>query len=120
MATITDEEMKELHTKTRPYSIVILRAAPELHQPKAEQIIWDHGRWNLELRADGKLAIVCPVTDGGDVCGLCIFGTDPDETKRIMDGDPGVQAGVFLFEVHPCRSFPGDSLPTYYASSIAP
>ena len=28
-----------------------------------------------------------------------------------MDGDPGVQAGVFVYELHPCRSFPGDALP---------
>jgi hypothetical protein len=29
-----------------------------------------------------------------------------------MDADPGVQAGVFVYEVHPVRSFPGDALPT--------
>jgi hypothetical protein len=29
----------------------------------------------------------------------------------IMDGDPGVQAGIFTYEVHPVRSFPGDALP---------
>jgi hypothetical protein len=28
-----------------------------------------------------------------------------------MASDPGVQAGVFTFEVHPARSFPGDRLP---------
>jgi hypothetical protein len=34
-----------------------------------------------------------------------------EEAKRIMDDDPGVKAGVFVFELHPCRSFPGDMLP---------
>jgi len=28
-----------------------------------------------------------------------------------LNDDPGVQAGVFTFEVHGCRGFPGDSLP---------
>ena len=28
-----------------------------------------------------------------------------------MDDDPGVQAGVFTYEVHPVRGFPGDGLP---------
>jgi hypothetical protein len=28
-----------------------------------------------------------------------------------MDGDPGVQAGVFVYDVHTCRGFPGDALP---------
>jgi len=27
-----------------------------------------------------------------------------------MDGDPGVMAGIFTYEVHLCRSFPGDKL----------
>jgi hypothetical protein len=26
----------------------------------------------------------------------------------IMDEDPAVQAGVFTYDVHPIRSFPGD------------
>ena len=33
------------------------------------------------------------------------------EVRRIMDGDPDVQAGVFTDELHPCRSFPGLALP---------
>jgi len=28
-----------------------------------------------------------------------------------MDTDPGVMAGIFTYEVHNIRSFPGDSLP---------
>jgi hypothetical protein len=111
MAKITDEIMREMRKSVKSYSIMILRAGPKRQQPNVEQIIWERGRRNLELRAEGKLSIVCPVTDESEVCGLCIFNTDLEETKRIMDGDPGVQARVFLYEVHPCRSFPGDSLP---------
>ena len=105
MATMTDEAMLELVATTKDYSIMILRSGPKRHQPNIER------RRNLELRAENKIAIVCPVTDDSDVCGLCIFNTEPNETQRIMEGDPGVQAGVFLFELHPCRGFPGDSLP---------
>lgn len=28
-----------------------------------------------------------------------------------MDDDPAVLAGIFTYEIHPVRSFPGDSLP---------
>jgi len=45
------------------------------------------------------------------VKGLGIFNASLEETKKIMDGDRAVQAGVFVYEIHPCRSFPGDSLP---------
>jgi len=42
--------------------------------------------------------------------GICIFNASVDETRRIMDEDPGVQAGIFVYETHLCRGFPGDSL----------
>jgi hypothetical protein len=57
------------------------------------------------------MAIVCPVPDSDDVCGIVIFNTGREETKRIMDDDPGVKAGVFVYELHACRGFPGDALP---------
>jgi len=64
---------------------------------------------NFALRADGILSIVCPVVDGSDVTGVGIFNTNAEEVKKIMDEDPGVKAGVFTYEIHACRSFPGDS-----------
>jgi hypothetical protein len=33
-----------------------------------------------------------------------------EAVREIMDGDPGVQAGMFTYHVHPCRGFPGDAL----------
>ncbi len=112
MTTITDEMMRERLTKTRSYAIVILHGTAKIKEPGAEQIIWEHGRRNFELRAEGKLAIVCPVNDGSGVSGIGIFNAVPAEVSQIMEGDPGVRAGLFTYEIHPCRSFPGDSLPT--------
>jgi hypothetical protein len=74
-------------------------------------IIWEHGRRNFALRDEGVLSIVCPIADGSDVSGVGIFNAGVERVRRIMDGDPGVQAGIFTYEVHPCRSFPGDCLP---------
>jgi hypothetical protein len=90
---------------------MVLRTGPRWDDPGKDKIIWEHGRRNFQLRADGVLSIVCPVIDGGDVKGIGIFNASLEETKRIMDDDPGVRAGIFLFETHPCRSFPGDALP---------
>jgi hypothetical protein len=28
-----------------------------------------------------------------------------------MDADPGVLAGIFTYEIHPVRGFPGSGLP---------
>ena len=111
MAEITDDFMRQMMTTTRNYSVVILKAGPQYHMQGVEKIIWEHGRRNFALRADGLLSIVCPVTDGSEVKGIGIFNGSVAETRQIMDDDPGVQAGVFVYEVHSCRSFPGDSLP---------
>lgn len=111
MTTITDEFMQQMMTTTKKYCVVILKAGPNKKRDEVEKIIWEHGRRNFSLRADGMLPIVCPVNDGSDVSGIGIFNASLEEVKKIMDGDPGVQAGVFVYEVHACRSFPGDCLP---------
>jgi uncharacterized protein YciI len=109
--TITDEYMRQMMPTTKNYSVVILKAGPNHEQPGVEKIIWEHGRRNFALRAEGLLAIVGPIRDGSGVNGIGIFTTSVEETRKLMDEDPGVQAGVFVYEVHECRSFPGDSLP---------
>ena len=40
-----------------------------------------------------------------------IFNANIEETKSIMDEDPAVKEGIFVYEIHPCQSFPGDCLP---------
>jgi hypothetical protein len=111
MAEITDEFMMAMLPKTKTYTAVLLKAGPNRTMEGADKIVWEHGRRNFSLRADGVLSIVCPAPDGSDLAGIGIFNATTEETQTIMDGDPGVQAGVFVYELHPCRSFPGDSLP---------
>ncbi len=111
MTTITDEYMQQMLAKTKEYSLVILKAGPNRQMAGVEKILREHGRRNFALREEGVLAIVCPVTDGSEVSGVGIFNAEIDRVRAIMDGDPGVKAGIFTYEVHPCRSFPGDCLP---------
>jgi hypothetical protein len=109
--TITDELMRQRISATRNYCIVILKAGPKKNEEGAEKIIWEHGRRNFALRADGMLSIVCPISDGSNVSGIGIFNAPVEEVTKIMDEDPAVQAGVLIYETHACRGFPGDSLP---------
>ncbi|MCX5043578.1 hypothetical protein OG921_10415 [Aldersonia sp. NBC_00410] len=111
MRTFSDDEMRALLATSHDFSVVILKAGPQYGSAGSDAIVWEHGRRNFALRDAGKLAIVCPVLDDSDVCGIGIFADDVDETTALMADDPGVRAGVFTFEVHPARSFPGDSLP---------
>jgi hypothetical protein len=111
MATITDEQMRAQLSTTKTYTVVILKVGPNRQMEGVDSIIWEHGRRNFSLRADGLLSVVLPVMDETEVSGIGIFNLDEDETIKIMDDDPGVKAGVFVYEVHPARSFPGDALP---------
>ena len=111
MKTFTDDEMNTLLPAAKAYSVVILKQGPNFAGDAAPAVIWEHGRRNFGLRHDGVMPVVLPVIDGSEVCGVCVFTRTVDETVAIMNDDPGVQSGVFTFEVHACRGFPGDSLP---------
>jgi hypothetical protein len=111
VVTITDDDMRQMMPLARAYSLVILKAGPQHDQPGAGPIIWEHGRRNFALRREGRLVIVCPVRDGSEVCGIGIYNATLEETRQNMDDDPGVKAGVFVYDAHACRSFPGDRLP---------
>jgi hypothetical protein len=108
---ISDEYMREMLGRTAAFTVVLLRDGPNADAENRADIQWEHGRRNFALRAEGTLAVVCPVMDDSELAGVGVFTTNVEETARIMDEDPGVQAGVFVYEVHPVRSFPGDALP---------
>jgi hypothetical protein len=111
MTEITDEYMQEMLAKTRTYTAMLLRATPKAGEADARSIIWEHGRRNFALRAEGKMPIVCPIADDSDWAGIAIFDATPEEADRVMADDPGVTAGLFTYELHPVRGFPGSSLP---------
>lgn len=111
MKTFTDEEMGRLLPTAKPYSVAILKRGPRFGDESSPGVIWEHGRRNFGLRDDGVLAVVLPVADSSDVCGIGVFAATVEETAAIMDEDPGVAAGVFTYQVHPCLGFPGDALP---------
>ncbi len=108
---VSDETMLERLQAVRPYTAVLLRATDKLVRPDVDPIIWEHGRRNFALREHGVLAIVLPVDDDSDLAGLAVFTAPPDEVRAIMDHDPGVTGGIFTYEVHPVRGFPGSALP---------
>ena len=108
---ISDEVMQQALPTTRSYTVVLLKKGPAYDPPRSDGIIWEHGRRNFALRAAGLLSIVCPIRDGTEMAGIGIFDASESEVEQIIAADPAVAAGVLTFEIHPSRSFPGDSLP---------
>jgi hypothetical protein len=108
--TVTDEQVRQLAATAKPFSVALLRWGPERHMDGAEATEGAHQRRMVSLRADGVIAILCPV--GSDtLAGVAIMTLPPDDAREVMDGDPCVQAGMMTCEVHPCLGFPGDTLP---------
>lgn len=114
MTEITDEYMQAQLGGARVYTIVLLSKGPSYKPDGDRSVIWEHGRNNFRLRAEGKLAVVVPMGFGdgtSDIVGLAIFVTDVDETKAIMAADPAIIADWLVAEIRQGRSFPGDGLP---------
>ena len=114
---ITDEQIREWGRSAAPYTILILRRTDAFAFAAAadrDKTVWEHARRMIWLYAGGVMPVVCPCRDDRvdtDLSGVGIFAADPDRTARIMDEDPAVQAGLYTYEVHPCRSVPGSALP---------
>jgi uncharacterized protein YndB with AHSA1/START domain len=106
-----DDSMRARLAATAAYTAVLLHATDAFIRPAVSPIVWEHGRRNMALADAGLLAVVLPVTDDTSLSGIGIFTASPEQTREIMDDDPGVRAGIFRYEIHPVRGFPGAALP---------
>jgi len=111
LPTITDETMRARLSVAKSYTAIVLRRTATFVRPGVDQIVWEHGRRNMALVDAGLLSIVLPVSDQSGLAGFGIFTLTPEETVTVMDADPGVRAGIFAYDVHPVRGFPGSALP---------
>jgi hypothetical protein len=113
---LSAEEFAAIRATTRPFTLCILKAGPKFEPPGPDPtvgvtaVIFAHGKRNVALHKSGLMPVVCPITDGANITGVSIFDTTLEDAAKIMDADPGVQAGVFTYELHACRSIPGSKL----------
>jgi len=107
---VTDAEIQAVAATARPYSLAQLRWGPDRYQEGADSIELEHQRRMVSLRADGVIAILCPVVSE-TLAGLAIMTVPVEQARRTMAADPCVRAGMMTCEVLPCLGFPGDTLP---------
>ena len=110
LPAVSDETMRERLKLAKPYTAVLLRATEKFVRPQVDALVWEHGRRNMALVEAGLLLVVLPVTDDSPLAGVGVFAGDVDTVTEILDGDPGVRAGIFDYEAHPVRGFPGAAL----------
>ena len=111
MTVFTDVFTRKMLSLSKSYTTVILKATQKRNEKGVDKILWEHARRNFSLREDGVLSIVCPIADESNLRGVGIFNADVGKAKKLMDKDPAVKTGILVYEIHPCRNFPGDSLP---------
>ena len=101
------------------YQLVLLRhtaAGRDLDGETRERIFREHLAYTLSLVTGGDQLAAGPV-DGSpaedeDICGLGIFQKEGlDEVRRLIEQDPGVQQGLYCFDVMTWRTAPGTVTP---------
>jgi len=107
---ITDEQIQQLAATAKPFSVALLSWTADRHMDGAEATELEHQRRMVSLRADGVIAVLCPVPSE-TLAGVAIMTLPADEARDVMDADPCVQTGMMSCEVHACQGFPGDALP---------
>jgi hypothetical protein len=107
---VDGEAAAGLLATSRNYTAVTLRTGPNWDVPDRLALVRRHGMRNMRLRAAGMLRVVVRVADDSDAAGIGLFALDPEETRRVIETDPAVAAGVFVAEYHPVLGFPDDTL----------
>jgi uncharacterized protein YciI len=85
-------------------TLVLLRRGPraeEFTEDELDDLQERHLAYLDEMRRRGHMAAAGPFSDQPDetLRGICLYVTDPDETRRLAEGDPSVQAGRLAVDV---------------------
>lgn len=84
--TVTDKQVRQLAETAQPYSMALLWWGPERHKDGADATEREHQRRMVSLRADGVIAILCPV--GSDtLSGVAIMTVPPEKASEILHDD---------------------------------
>jgi uncharacterized protein len=86
------------------YSLVLLRRGPralEFSEAELERLQAQHLAHLDAMRERGALLVAGPFRDQPDETfrGLCLYTTDLEETRRLAEQDPSVQAGRMAVDV---------------------
>ena len=110
LPAVTDDTMRSRIAQAKPYTVMVLHTTTAFARPACDAVVWEHGRRNMALVEASLLSVVLPAADDSGIAGYGIFNADLDTTRRLMDNDPGVRAGIFSVELHPVHGFPGSCL----------
>jgi len=90
----------------KPYylDLLLLKDKPDTALPEAEraQQMQKHLAYIKSQVDSGKFVLVGPITEESRLRGIAVIKADSlDEAQRLASGDPLVQSGHLVVEVHP-------------------
>lgn len=93
-------------TNMKPYylDLLMLKDKPDTALPEAERAQWmqKHLAYIRSQVEAGKFVLVGPIREENRLRGIAVIKADsPEEAQRIASGDPLVQSGHLIVEVHP-------------------
>lgn len=95
----------EIPPNMKVYYLRMLKRGPlwtPEETPELERLQAAHLAYGQKLREAGKLVVNGPVIDRGDLRGVGVFCVSSlREAQELSDGDPSVQAGRLVSELHP-------------------
>jgi uncharacterized protein YciI len=107
----TGQEKAPALSEMKMYYLTLLSRGPKWtpeQTPDTERIQGEHMKHIQKMAGDGKLVAAGPITDGGQLRGIFIFGVSSiEEAKALAESDPAVKAGRLAVEVHPWMSQKG-------------
>ena len=93
------------------YYLRLLRRGPlwtPEETPEVERLQAAHIANNQRLVAEGKMVLVGPMLDNGDLRGAAVLRAfSLQEAREISETDPSVQAGRLAYELHPWMVYRG-------------
>jgi len=98
----------------KPYVLVILTKGPNYGLSDTPRIIQsEHLPYVFQQRRDNQMVLTMPVMDNNSsLAAVAIYDTgDKEMVKKLLDKDPAIMAGVFLYEIVTGMGLPGDQLP---------
>ena len=93
--------------KLDTYELVLLRHTVAYHEfapGERERIFREHLAYTLHLVASGRQLAAGPVKDSPaedtGICGMGLFQQGSlDKVRELLNGDPGIQQGLYCFDV---------------------
>jgi len=90
----------------KPYylDLLLLKDKPDTALPEAERMQWmqKHLAYIKSQVDAGKFVLVGPITEENRLRGIAVIKAETlEEAQRIASGDPLVQSGHLVVEVHP-------------------